>query len=216
MRDLYLSGNRLQDLERVLDRLSHMTDLQTLDLRGNPATLEKGYRSQVIARFVTLKVLDGLEIPPSARAPPKKVDSARQSRPSSVLQYLLTRPPSAADTIVRRNADGIRRAREERRRREEEEMTAVARRRKEEFEEAARSRRAPLAEFLTRGRETKSEIGQRPRTVARFACRMFLKVPVFSMNEGLAEEEKILANQSPNLPTGAFRRRVTQKIVHPK
>jgi hypothetical protein len=216
MRDLYLSGNRLEDLEKVLSKLAHMTDLQTLDLSGNPATLEKGYRSQVIAKFVTLKVLDGLDVPPGARAPPKKKDPALQSRPSSVLQYLLTRPPSAADAIVRCRADKIRKEREAKKKKEEEEQTAVARRRKEEFEEALKSRQLPLADFLVRGSKSQMNIGPPPRKEANFACKMFIKIPTYTENDGLADPEKIVAKQSPDLPTTALRRRMERKTVHPK
>jgi hypothetical protein len=216
MRDLYLSGNRLQDLERVLARLAHMKDLQTLDLRGNPATLEKGYRAHVIARFATLKVLDGLDVPASARKLPKKVESAGgPPRPSSVLQYLLARPPSAADAIVARHADDIRRARELRRRKQEEEETAVARRRKEEFEEAARSRQLPLADALTRGTQRQAIADQRPRTEAR-AWQLFLKIPEFRVNDGLSDEEKLFVKQNPGIPTMSLTRRVSLKVVHPK
>jgi hypothetical protein len=217
MRELYLSGNQLQGLETVLEKLSHMSDLQTLDLRGNPATLEKGYRAAVVARFITLKVLDGLEVEKAERA--KKVELQLQTshgnRTSSLMQYLTTRPLSAADAIVRRRSEDIRKKRQLQKQQDEERQTAVARRRREEFEEAARRHRAPLCDAVLRGipsrpvEEVKSEQPRRPMS------RLFLKVPHYTQNEGLEDAERVLVHHSPDLPN-VFRRRLTEKIVFAK
>ena len=71
IRELYLSGNNLHDFEKILAKMSHMKDLETLDFRGNPLTLEKGYRQSVISQFQDLKILDGIEV---TRPPKKKID----------------------------------------------------------------------------------------------------------------------------------------------
>jgi hypothetical protein len=217
MRELYLSGNQLQGLEVVLGKLSHMSDLQTLDLRGNPATLEKGYRAAVVSRFVTLKVLDGLEIGKADRAqkPERPPQTSEGKRPCSLLQYLTTRPLSAADTIVRRRSEDIRRQRQLQKEREEEERTAVARRRREEFEEAARSHMAPLCDAVLRTMAARPKEEVKREQPKRPASRLFLKIPSYTQNEELEEAEKLVVHHCPDLPN-VFRRRLTEKIVFPK
>lgn len=105
IRELYLSGNLLHDFDSILAKMSHMKDLETLDLRGNPLTLEKGYRQSFIAQFQYLKILDGIEVV----RPPKKKGSRTpnpnytrsNSNPNQVgtdFQNVLNSSPQSSET----------------------------------------------------------------------------------------------------------------------
>jgi hypothetical protein len=128
---------------------------------------------------------------------------------------LTTRPLSAADAIVRRRSEDIRKQRQLQKQRDEERQTAVARRRREEFEESARRHRAPLCDAVLRGmpsrpiQEVKSEQPSRPTS------RLFLKVPSYTQNEGLEDAERVVVHHSPDLPN-VFTRRLTEKTVFAK
>ena len=99
IRELYLSGNLLHDFEKILTKMSHMKDLETLDLRGNPMTLEKGYRQSVIAQFQYLKILDGIEVV----RPKKKTDplsTQKYSRSISKSNQKISESPSITKTPI--------------------------------------------------------------------------------------------------------------------
>lgn len=220
MRELYLSGNKLQDLDRILSKLIHMRDLQTLDLRGNPLTLEKGYRSTIIQSFPTLKNLDGLEVETYERVKPKLVGvrTTNKNRPKTVLQCLLTRPLSSADAAVKLRAEKIRKARETKLQREEEERAAAARKLREEFDAKAAMKEAPMAEgfdYLGKSmlrNQTPNEVA-RPQTRAR--SRMYIKRPVYTEKKELEEGEQRAVQLNPNLPP-VFKSNVSYEIMYPK
>jgi hypothetical protein len=65
---LLLSNNCLQDLDLFLPQIAHMRDLQVLDLRGNPLCQEHGYRRSLIAKMLSLTILDSLNVVPRERA----------------------------------------------------------------------------------------------------------------------------------------------------
>lgn len=300
IRELYLSGNLLHDFDRILAKMAHMKDLETLDLRGNPLTLEKGYRQSVISQFQFLKTLDGIEV---VRPEKKKIDNAtrqaflnsisrgqspiqskslppqnlcdtekdkeiqpdgdssenqesnsrnskrsgetiqskagyqtltnesktikpsiqstespnntmKRTRPRTVLQCLLTRPLSSADSIVKKKSDHIRYKRMQRQKRIEEEQTAVARKRKEEFEKAA-NLPPPLPDALL-----ELEMKNRPQNTVqqpppkRSSTRMFIKQPVIQDLEQIPDELEIAAKLNPELPN-VFKTRVTYKTLYP-
>lgn len=300
IRELYLSGNLLHDFDRILAKMTHMKDLETLDLRGNPLTLEKGYRQSVISQFQFLKTLDGIEV---VRPEKKKIDNAtrqaflnsisrgqspiqskslppqnlcdtekdkeiqpdgdssenqesnsgnskrsgetiqskagyqtltnesktikpsiqstespnntmKRTRPRTVLQCLLTRPLSSADSIVKKKSDHIRYKRMQRQKRIEEEQTAVARKRKEEFEKAA-NLPPPLPDALL-----ELEMKNRPQNTVqqpppkRSSTRMFIKQPVIQDLEQIPDELEIAAKLNPELPN-VFKTRVTYKTLYP-
>ncbi|PIK49870.1 hypothetical protein BSL78_13241 [Apostichopus japonicus] len=54
---LYLHGNAIQTLSEV-DKLSHLSQLQSLTLHGNALDEEKGYRLYVIKKVPNLRALD--------------------------------------------------------------------------------------------------------------------------------------------------------------
>jgi len=215
--DLYLAFNKLQDLEHTISKLVHIRNLSVLDLRGNPLTLEKGYRNTVIHAFPSLKVLDGVEITLSDR---KRIenpsrDISKSKRPASILQCLKERPMSSAEYFVYQKATTIRSVSEMKQRKVNEEMTAISRQRKEEFEKAASIKTAPFAEgldFLSKNAPkviVKSESSQqkRPHT------RAYIKRPVYTKAEYFFDEEKRMNKLNPDLPPIIFR--FDQKITFP-
>ncbi|OHT14085.1 hypothetical protein TRFO_15617 [Tritrichomonas foetus] len=62
LEELYLAGNKLQNLETTIQKISHIRNLKILDLQDNPLSLERGYRQYIINTFADLKILDGHEI----------------------------------------------------------------------------------------------------------------------------------------------------------
>lgn len=205
MRELYLSGNALTDLDRILGKLSHMRDLHVLDLRGNPLTLEKGYRSAVIRTFPTLKTLDGLDVLASERVKPKVVGirAMQGPRPKTMLQCLLMRPLSEADMIVQKKAEKIKKEMELRQQKEEEERTAAARKLKEEFEQAATVRVAPIPDGLDylgmsmrRNEVPVVEKASKPRS----RSRMYIKKPFFDEKRVMTEAEERAMVMNPRMP----------------
>ena len=220
MRELYLSGNKLQDLDRILTKLIHMRDLQTLDLRGNPLTLEKGYRNTMIQSFPTLKNLDGLEVEKHERIKPKLVGvkATMKNRPRTVLQCLLSRPLSSADASVQLRAEKIRKARELKLQREEEERTAAARKLKEEFDAKAAMKEAPMAEgfdYLSKSmmRTDVKNDDTKPQTRAR--SRMYIKKPIYTAKKELDEGEERAVKLNPHLPP-IFKANVRYEIMYPQ
>ena len=220
MRELYLSGNKLTDLDRILAKLAHMHDLQVLDLRGNPLTLEKGYRGTVIRTFPTLKTLDGLDVMPSERVKPKVVGvrATQGSRPKTVLQALLSRPLSDADLIVQKKAERIKRQMELKQQREEEEQTAAARKLKEEFERAAASREAPIADgldflgmSLRRNQKPKIEKPVKPRA----RSRIYIKKSFVDERSVMSEDDEQAMRMNPLMPP-VFKSSLRMQPVFPE
>lgn len=231
MRELYLAGNQLHDLEKILSKMDHMKDLKVLDLRQNPLTLEKGYRSLVISKFPDLITLDGLDVTPFERKKKSTntpsltsvqtsvVSRKSGTRPNSVLQVLLARPLSAADATVQYKANRIRMAKIMKEKREMEEQTAIARKRKEEYEEAANKRIAPMADG-SRVLE-RSELMQRcvpaatPQPKKRPTTRMYVKMPIYTKSGYLTADEERAAKLNPELPP-IFDVRLSHKTVYPE
>jgi hypothetical protein len=229
MRELYLSCNELQDLDANLNKLAHMRDLQVLDLRNNPLCLEKGYRLSVISRIPTLKILDGIDVTAAERRRARIRESgsptpsgrisrrSTASRPRSVLETLLTRPLSAADSVIKERSRRIREKRIMEARREEEEATAIARKRKEDFERAALVKVAPMPDGLDylgkalHKEEAKQEA--RPKTHQSF-LRMYLVQPVFTDAVELTDGERRCLQFNPRLPP--IFRRVEHEKKYPK
>jgi hypothetical protein len=217
-----------------------MRELQVLDLRDNPLTLEKGYRSFVSSHIPTLKVLDGLPIvraavvqPPPQSEPPSRASStmdaqsrplsrtdsgtkiAVKSRPHSVLQHITSRPLSAAERVVVNRANQIRQERELAKQKLEEEQTAIARKRKEEFEAAA-NRPLPIPDgfIYPKGQAVTTEDRTAPTRLS--TLRMYLKHPEFKERELELDEDLLAMRMNPLLPKKVFSRRILQKLVFPK
>ncbi|CEP02168.1 unnamed protein product (mitochondrion) [Plasmodiophora brassicae] len=68
LKRLSLSGNRLKNLLETLPLLKHMTQLDNLDLEGNPLAKELNYRLHVIHHVPTLTVLDHAYVTQEERA----------------------------------------------------------------------------------------------------------------------------------------------------
>jgi hypothetical protein len=150
LEELLLADNQFRDLESFLSKISHMRDLNVLDLRGNPLCQEKGYRRAMFSKFLHLRILDGLEATSHDRPPPRLLTRSLFVRPRvrSMLEYLKTRPLSDADSTVGDKAIKIRKSQEERRQKDLQEATAIARARTEAFEAAAKQKEVPLPDFM--------------------------------------------------------------------
>ncbi|EAY21146.1 Leucine Rich Repeat family protein [Trichomonas vaginalis G3] len=197
--ELYLSSNKLQDLEQTLAKIVHLRNLEVLDLRGNPLTLEKGYRQTVAAAMPWLKVLDGLDI--SAADRPKHTikrdnSNSRPRRPQSILQHLMERPPSAADAVIIRKANKIRA------------QTALKQQRDvvEEKPVVVQQRTMPLPDCLTIGlrKQPKEEEEQKDKTTEiprrKTYSRMYIKRPVYTKTSELSDNDQKLIKLNPDLP----------------
>ncbi|OHT03703.1 hypothetical protein TRFO_28838 [Tritrichomonas foetus] len=220
VRELYLSGNVLHDYEKVISKISHMKDLETLDLRGNPLTLEKGYRQSMISHFANLKILDGLEVVHPKKKKGTLGETTRQTmtrdRPRSVLECLLTRPLSAADAIVKMKSDQIRMNQKLKIQKLEEEQTAVARKRKEEFE-AASKKLPPLPDAvleIDNKNKALNTIEKKPEK-KRASTRMFIKAPVYQTLEEVPDNLEFAVKLNPNLPN-VFTKRVSYRTMFPE
>lgn len=214
LEELYLSGNNIQNLDAVMNKLSHIRNLRVLDLRGNPLTLEKNYKQLAISTFPELQNLDGHEItqhdhikyPNKKYANPSITKNAMTSRLTlnttkrknmTVLQCLKERPLSSADLIVQKRVDQILKEREKKKEEELLEQTAVARKRKEDFEAAAKIKTAPMPEdldFLGKAEKIAAEKKPVIKPVKRPHTRIYFKKPtpqakrIKSVGERLFEE----------------------------
>lgn len=215
LEDLMLSNNNLQDLELFLSKITHLKNLKSLDLRGNPLTLEKAYRLHVIQAFPELKILDGLEITKQERIKSLSIISkdmttnnkthVRPKTSMSVLQILRNRPLSSADSIVHEKAKRIRAASELKQKMIEEEKFAAAKKQREEFETAYRNRVAPLPDFLRQddqknagGVKEKDAIVVKPKR--RPTSRMYFKRPIYTSDANLTEVEERFHKFNPGIP----------------
>ena len=212
--DLFLSGNKLQDLECILGKLCHLRNLETLDLRGNPLTLEKGYRQQVLNAMPWLINLDGIETKQDKqRAQLKQIMITRGNRslhptrsgrrPQSILEQLRTRPLSAADLVVKRKAAHIRAQTQLRLKREEEERTAAARKQREEFEMKAQQEELPMPEgldFLGQLKKKEQVVEEKTVSNRRPISRMYLKKPVYTQPSKLSKDDEVMRRFNPELP----------------
>ena len=212
--DLLLSGNRLQDLDFILSKLCHLRNLETLDLRGNPLTLEKGYRQIVLNAMPWLKNLDGIDTKEDqqrrqlrqiilTRGNLSRSPTRSTKRPTSILEHLRTRPMSAADTIVKRKADRIRADRQRKLKLEEEERTAAARMQKEEFERKAAMEELPMPEaldFLGQAHARDPPPPPKPEKKKRAMSRMFLKRPVYIQPTTMSKDDEVMKRFNPQLP----------------
>ena len=203
--DLYLSNNLLSDLEVLVEQISHLRYLTSLDLRENPITLEKGYRNFIINKMKNLKILDGIEISKKDR---KKIESnstiiIKRSRPKSILQSLIERPLSSADIDVKKKARMIHVQSELKKQKEIEEQTAISRKRKEEFEAAANIKIAPFSEaldFLNKNKPLNTTKNREKLNLKRPNTRMFVKRSLYKKAEYLIQEEKLMSTLNPELP----------------
>lgn len=213
LQELLLSGNKLVDLDDFIGAVCGISDLSVLDLRGNPLTLEKGYRQRIIRCFQRLTFLDGIEVTPEERNPP----SVPKRRPMSMLQYLKTRPLSRAESDVIKEADTIRQKREEQHVREVTLATAAARRRKEEYDLQAKTGTIPLPESLVQNTSKKREIleERKPKeSNTKTRTRMFITMPKIHQPVLTKEEERMLA-RNPKL-TGLLVPRCKLEPIYPQ
>lgn len=209
LNELYLSSNNLQDLEATLAKIVHLRNLEVLDLRGNPLTLEKGYRQTVAAAMPWLKVLDGLDITAADRPKIQKKRETLQSkpkRPQSILQQLMERPLSAADAVIVRKANRIRA------------QTALKQQRTEvvEQKEVKKERTMPLPDCLMVGvrkqqeSQPKEVINEVPKR--KTYSRMYIKRPVYTKTTELSDNDQKLIKLSPDLPP-IFSRMSNEKVM---
>jgi hypothetical protein len=217
LQELLLGDNQLRDLDIFMSRIAHMRDLSVLDLRGNPLSQEKGYRRIVIAKFLYLRVLDGLDITEKERAPPQRLLTRAvfvRPRVKSMLDYLRSRPLSEADSSVEQKTLTIRRNQEQRRQRELEEATAVARARKEAFEAAAHQKTAPIPDWLRppEGEKSGNRDGDDQK---RGPTRMWLKTARYRELELTSPEQALLMQMNPGLTDKALKRAVDFAVVYP-
>ena len=222
--ELYLSNNKLQDLDKILSKIVHLRELEVLDLRNNPLTLEKGYRQIVIQAFPLLKTLDGINVSsterpvhhqPSPMMPVKPITRHAGKRPSSVLELLQTRPLSAADASIRNKASQIRKDHETRRMQQIAKETAIARKQKDEFEAAAKKRSCPIPDAFkeTMGFKDDEDTVVQPVQHKRPSTRMFLKRPKRNQIQHFSETDERLAKLNPNMPR--CNTRLTYQMMFP-
>lgn len=221
LEELYLADNCLHDLQSFIKKVSHIKDLQILDLRNNSLALENQYRSTVISAFPALRILDGHPVTLRERQRGKVGTATRNlqttRRPRSILQCLQERPMSAADANVRRKANTIRRDRDIAEKEEQERLTAAARKRKEEFEQKARNKDIPMPEeldFLGQAIRRAEALRRKPAETPRPHTRMFLKAPVYTKAKELSPEEERAVRLNPNLPA-VFNAKVQHRIMYP-
>lgn len=214
LEELYLSGNKIQNLEVVMKKLSHIRNLRVLDLRGNPLTLEKNYKQLAVSTFPDLQNLDGHEITqydhikyPNSKIPSSSINknmsiskltlNTTRRKNTTVLQCLKERPLSSADQIVQKRVDHILKEREKKKEMELLEQTAVARKRKEDFEAAAKIKTAPMPEeldFLGKAERLAAEKKPVVKPTKRPHTRIYFKKPspqgkrIKSIGERLFEE----------------------------
>jgi hypothetical protein len=153
--------------------------------------------------------------PLTASASSREAQAKARQRPKSVLQYMTTRPLSAAERVVVNHANRIRAERELAKQRAEEEQTAIARKMKEEFEAAA-NRPLPIPDgfIYPKGQ---SQVTEETKAPARMATlRMYLKTPEFKDRELELEEDQFALRLNPMLPKKIFSRRMLKKNVFPK
>jgi hypothetical protein len=216
LRELYLSHNKLEDLDTFITKLVHMRELQVLDLRHNQLTLEKGYRATVISNIPTLKFLDGQDVTAAEKPKREEIAPSRPStRPQTVLQFVRERPLSAAEQVVVRRANQIRLERIRAQKRLEEEQTAVARRRKEDFEALA-NRPPPIPDGFQFPKNKVEVVKAADVSERRSTLRWFMKQPEFKVRELTQDEDAFAMRLNPRLPQAIFSRRMTEKTVFPK
>jgi hypothetical protein len=233
LRELLLSDNCMHDLDLQITKLLHLKNLEALDLRGNPMTLEKGYRLTVIAHIPWLKILDGLDVTPREKLKatmsleePIKSSTANfihtknkfilkqrsalatrsGNRPRSVLEALTQRPLSAADTIVKRKADDIRKRRKEEKARKIKEEGEFARLRSEAYAATALTDSVPLPDALDflgkkeRERKKREEKKARKSAIKRPHSRTYLVRPTYTKPTMMNDEEEFFHRLNPTLP----------------
>lgn len=220
IKELYLANNLLIDLDTLLPTISHLRDLEILDLRFNRVTQEKNYRQKMISTFPSLKIIDGLEVLPSERVKYKNLlrDSniVRKARSQSVVEYLKTSPPSRADKQVLQKAMIIRKKQQEKEEYEDHLRHEEMERRKEAFEAAAAIKEAPMpADMDFLGQQLKSqtckEIVHNPR---KQTLRPFLKAPTFQDDNELTPGEETFRQLNPDIPVFKTRR-IKHSIIFP-
>ena len=240
LQDLFLSDNLLQDLDTQITKLEHLKNLETLDLRGNPMTLEKGYRMTVISHMPWLKVLDGLDITDKEKLKatmtveePVKSSTANFihaknrfilnqrsalatrscHRPRSVLEALRERPLSAADTIVKRKAERIRKKAEEEKARKIEEEGEFARKRAEAYAASAMTDAVPLPDALDfLGKKKKEESKAVKTENKRPFSRAYIMRPIYTAPTSMRDDEEIFHKLNPALPS--IVQRVTNSVTY--
>lgn len=221
--DLLLSDNNLMDLDVFCTRIAHLKDLDTLDLRGNEVSQEKGYRNRIISMFPRLKILDGIEVTPSERVKntrlvkPGTIERSK-TRCSSVAEYLKAQPKSAADAFVSQKANAIRRAHEKQRLQREAEQTAASRERKESFDALVNSKEIPIPEaldFLGMSLRSQENKQQESAAIKRPNTRMFLKTLKYRELSITRPEEELLCQMNPRMTPKAIKTIVEPEIVYP-
>ena len=225
LKELYLADNNFSDVDEFLKEANNLRNLEVLDLRGNLITQVKGYRQSMIAKFHSLKTLDGLEVLKTERmkANPQKhlltKSNKTQKRPFSMFDFLRTAPISAPDIEVKKKSDRIRHKIEEKRRMEEEEQTRAARELREEYEAKINQNDLPLPEGLDfLGQNKKIEPPPKPPKKVRASSRMYIKTATFAeKNDSFqdSDNKSIFGSLNSDIPKVATNHYLKETFVFP-